>query len=115
MHTGLRECASSQQKKQYKPQLARYSYPSIHTHKSSFISSIDTQFHLKQFHLFPNQQHDHTMSAEYKGQNPLDIAKEAEKDLNSYANVHGTDPNTANPKHGAGVSDSGTFLPNLHC
>ncbi|KAL1597562.1 hypothetical protein SLS59_007259 [Nothophoma quercina] len=46
------------------------------------------------------------MSAEYKGQNPLDIAKQAEKDLNSHANVHGTDPNTANPKHGAGVSDS---------
>lgn len=50
------------------------------------------------------------MSAEYKGQNPLDIAKQAEKDLNSHANVHGTDPNTANPKHGAGVSDSSTFL-----
>ncbi|KAF2623822.1 hypothetical protein BU25DRAFT_349317 [Macroventuria anomochaeta] len=37
------------------------------------------------------------MSVEYKGQNPLDIAKQAEKDLNSHANAHGTDPNTANP------------------
>ncbi|KAJ4404316.1 hypothetical protein N0V91_006010 [Didymella pomorum] len=46
------------------------------------------------------------MSAEYKGQNPLDIAKQAEADLNSRANVQGRDPNTANPKHGAGVSDS---------
>jgi hypothetical protein len=51
------------------------------------------------------------MSAEYKGQNPLDIAKQAEADLNSRANVQGRDPNTANPKHGAGVSDSGTSSP----
>lgn len=51
------------------------------------------------------------MSAEYKGQNPLDIAKQAEADLNSHANVQGRDPNTANPKHGARVSDSGTSLP----
>ena len=38
------------------------------------------------------------MSAEYKGQNPLDIAKQAEADLNSRANVQGRDPNTANSK-----------------
>lgn len=50
------------------------------------------------------------MSAEYQGQNPLDIAKQAEADLNSRANVQGRDPNTANPKHGAGVSDSGMYL-----
>lgn len=49
------------------------------------------------------------MSAEYKGQNPLEIAKQAEKDLNSRANVHGTDPNTANSNRGPGASDSGTF------
>lgn len=47
------------------------------------------------------------MSAEYKGQNPLDIAKQAEKDLNSHANIHGTDPNTANPNRGPNASDSG--------
>lgn len=47
------------------------------------------------------------MSAEYKGQNPLDIAKQAEKDLNSHANVHGTDPNSANPNRGPQASDSG--------
>jgi len=47
------------------------------------------------------------MSAEYKGQNPLDIAKQAEADLNSHANVHGTDPNTANPNRGPKASDSG--------
>ncbi|KAJ4384814.1 hypothetical protein N0V86_000417 [Didymella sp. IMI 355093] len=46
------------------------------------------------------------MSAEYQGQNPLDIAKHAEADLNSRANVQGRDPTTANPKHGAAVSDS---------
>ncbi|KAJ4984963.1 hypothetical protein SVAN01_09569 [Stagonosporopsis vannaccii] len=46
------------------------------------------------------------MSAEYKGQNPLDIAKQAEADLNSRANVHGTDPNTANPNRGPQASDS---------
>lgn len=49
------------------------------------------------------------MSAEYKGQNPLDIAKQAEKDLNSHANVHGTDPNTTNTKKGTNASDSGTL------
>ena len=48
------------------------------------------------------------MSAEYQGQNPLNIAKQAEADLNSRANVQGRDPNTANSKHGARVSDSGT-------
>ena len=48
------------------------------------------------------------MSAEYKGQSPLDIAKQAEKDLNSRANVHGTDPNTANSNSGPKPSDSGT-------
>lgn len=48
------------------------------------------------------------MSAEYKGQNPIDIAKQAEQDLNSHENVHGTDPNTgAKPKNGVTVSDSG--------
>jgi hypothetical protein len=47
------------------------------------------------------------MSAEYKGQNPLDIAKQAEKDLNSRENVHGTDPNTVNSNRGTGASDSG--------
>ncbi|OSS44009.1 hypothetical protein B5807_11374 [Epicoccum nigrum] len=47
------------------------------------------------------------MAAEYKGQTPLDIAKQAEQDLNSYENVHGTDPNTrAKPKNGVTVSDS---------
>ncbi|KAF3041376.1 hypothetical protein E8E12_009008 [Didymella heteroderae] len=46
------------------------------------------------------------MSAEYQGQNPLNIAKQAEADLNSRANVQGRDPNTANSKHGARVSDS---------
>jgi hypothetical protein len=50
------------------------------------------------------------MSAEYKGQNPIDIAKQAEQDLNSYENVHGTDPNTrAKPKNGVTVSDSGMW------
>lgn len=49
------------------------------------------------------------MSAEYKGQNPLDIAKQAEADLNSHANVHGTDPNTANPNRGPKASDSGMY------
>lgn len=53
------------------------------------------------------------MSAEYKGQNPLDIAKQAEQDLNSHANVHGTDPNTANPNRGPGASDSGTYSPSV--
>ncbi|KAF1358510.1 hypothetical protein EJ07DRAFT_179714 [Lizonia empirigonia] len=48
------------------------------------------------------------MSAEYKGQNPLDITKQAKKDLNSHANVHGTDPNTANPNRGPNASDSAT-------
>lgn len=51
------------------------------------------------------------MSAEYKGQSPLDIAKQAEKDLNSHANVHGTDPNTTNPNRGPNASDSGTYPP----
>lgn len=57
------------------------------------------------------------MSTEYKGQNPLDIAKQAEADLNSRPNVQGRDPNTARdptttiPKHGARVSDSGTSYP----
>lgn len=51
------------------------------------------------------------MSAEYKGQNPLDIAKQAEKDLNSHANVHGKDPNAANPNRGPGASDSGMNSP----
>jgi hypothetical protein len=51
------------------------------------------------------------MSAEYQGQNPLDIAKQAEADLNSRANVQGRDPTTANPKHGAAVSDSGMVSP----
>lgn len=49
------------------------------------------------------------MSAEYKDQNPLDIAKQAEQDLNSRANVHGTDPNTANSNRGPGASDSGMY------
>ncbi|KAH6621861.1 hypothetical protein C7974DRAFT_212212 [Boeremia exigua] len=46
------------------------------------------------------------MSAEYKGQNPIDIAKQAEQNLNSHSNVHGTDPNTVNPNRGPGASDS---------
>ena len=40
------------------------------------------------------------MSAEYKGQNPLDLAKQAERDLNSNA-----------AKQGQNVSDSGTIPP----
>lgn len=38
--------------------------------------------------------------------NPLDVAYEAEKNLNSRENIKGTDPNTVNPKHGVAVSDS---------
>lgn len=42
------------------------------------------------------------MSAEYKDQDPLAIAKQAERDLNSHA-----------AKHGHGGSDSSTILPSL--
>ena len=45
------------------------------------------------------------MSAEYKGQDPLEIAKQAEADLNSHAAKHGHDANISSG-HGKGASDS---------
>ncbi|KAK4922537.1 hypothetical protein LTR66_010295 [Elasticomyces elasticus] len=45
------------------------------------------------------------MSAEYKGQDPLEIAKQAERDLNSHTAKHGHDANISS-KHGHGGSDS---------
>ncbi|KAK8207891.1 hypothetical protein M8818_004144 [Zalaria obscura] len=45
------------------------------------------------------------MSAEYKGQNPLDIAAQAERDLNSHAAKHGHDADRS-ANHGKGASDS---------
>jgi len=45
------------------------------------------------------------MSAEYKGQDPLDIAKQAEQDLNSHTAKHGHDANLSS-NHGHGASDS---------
>ncbi|KAK4988211.1 hypothetical protein LTR66_007383 [Elasticomyces elasticus] len=45
------------------------------------------------------------MSAEYKGQDPLEIAKQAERDLNSHTAKHGHDASISS-KHGHGGSDS---------
>lgn len=53
------------------------------------------------------------MSAEYKGQNPLDIAAQAERDLNSHAAKHGHDADRS-ANHGKGASDS-SKIPSLHC
>ncbi|KAJ4333989.1 hypothetical protein N0V95_009290 [Ascochyta clinopodiicola] len=49
------------------------------------------------------------MSAEYKGQNPLDIAKQAEKDLNSHANVHGTSSSDSATESGIDESATSKF------
>ncbi|KAF2084275.1 hypothetical protein K490DRAFT_59697 [Saccharata proteae CBS 121410] len=45
------------------------------------------------------------MSAEYQGQNPLDIAAKAERDLNSHTAKHGHDANRS-AQHGHGASNS---------
>ncbi|MCJ1301075.1 hypothetical protein MMC08_003874 [Hypocenomyce scalaris] len=45
------------------------------------------------------------MSAEYEGQDPLTIAKQAERDLNSHHAKHGHNADISS-KHGHGASDS---------
>lgn len=47
------------------------------------------------------------MSEEYKGQDPLDIAKEAERDLNSYGAKQGHSSGT---KDRMAVSDSSMYI-----
>ena len=47
------------------------------------------------------------MSAEYKGQDPLDIAKQAERDLNSQA-AKGNLRNTSDSANESGVDESVT-------
>ena len=49
------------------------------------------------------------MSEAYKGQDPIKIAHEAEKDLNSHAAKHGHDADRS-AQHGHGASDSSTYF-----
>jgi hypothetical protein len=51
------------------------------------------------------------MSANYQGQDPIDIAKQAEKDLHSHAAIHGHDAGIS-ARHANGASTSST-LPHL--
>jgi len=50
------------------------------------------------------------MSQEYAGQDPLQIAKQAERDLNSHTAKHGQDASLSST-HGHGASDSSTSFP----
>ena len=49
------------------------------------------------------------MSAEYEGQDPLEIAQRAERDLNSHSAKHGHNADLSS-SHGHGASDSSMFL-----
>jgi hypothetical protein len=53
------------------------------------------------------------MSSDYKGQNPIDIANQAEKDMHSHANVHGHDAGIS-ARHANGASDSSTLTTSPH-
>jgi hypothetical protein len=48
------------------------------------------------------------MSANYQGQDPIDIAKQAEKDLHSHAAIHGHDAGIS-ARHANGASTSSTL------
>jgi hypothetical protein len=52
------------------------------------------------------------MSADYQGQDPIDIAKQAEKDLHSHAAIHGHDAGiSARHANGASTSSTPPLLP----
>ena len=55
------------------------------------------------------------MSKEYEGQDPMAIAQQAERDLNSNAakTGHGNENTSVNPRHGASTSDSSTHISDL--
>jgi len=49
------------------------------------------------------------MSAEYEGQDPIAIAQQAERDLNSNAAKTGASTESSGNRRGANASDSSTF------
>lgn len=57
--------------------------------------------------------HPINMSAEYKGQDPLEIAKQAERDLNSHEAKQGHSTDRTTVQSGKGASDSSTSFDHL--
>jgi len=49
------------------------------------------------------------MSQEYAGQDPIKIAQQAERDLNSHTAKHGQNADISS-NHGHGASDSSAFI-----